>query len=291
VVDPGSATLTPEHTGAVPVVSKGDGIGNLEIKVFAVDTDDLVLAPGSGAVTLELVSVVDRTRPRGASGPENEDAGPAVTLLRSVTAHPLNTPWVVPCPAGLYAVRISTDVSLPGGTVALDVWVDKTEAPVTTVYSEDIAAGAVGTDELADLGVTTGKLAADAVTGAKLADVAVDSEHIASGAVDPVHLATTRARIVAADGTITLAATDRNILLAGKTAGAVAATMTATHNGHQVSLTLLAASGGGSYTLAASTSDATSGTVTLNAAGEGVDLVRIAATWYVERLVGGATFA
>ena len=34
-------------------------------------------------------------------------------------------------------------------TAKLDVWVDKTEAPVSTIYSEDIAAGAVGTDELA----------------------------------------------------------------------------------------------------------------------------------------------
>jgi hypothetical protein len=211
----------------------------------------------------------------------------------------------------LYAVRISTDVSLPGGTVALDVWADKVEAPVSTVYSEDIAAGAVGTDELADDGVTTAKIAPDAVTGAEIADDAIDSEHyaagsidnehladdavdsgeIADGAVDPGHLATTGARIVAADGAVTLGATDQSVLLAGKTAGAVAATMTATHNGHRVRVTLFAASGGGSYTLASSTADATSGTVTLNAAGEGVDLARIGGVWYVERLIGGATFA
>ena len=151
----------------------------------------------------------------------------------------------------------------------------------------DVAAGGA----LSAGSVTATELASNAVTNVKMADNSVDSAEIVSGAVDPVHLATTGGRLIAADGALTLAATDQSVLLAGKTAGAEAATMTATHNGHRIRITLFAASGGGSYTLAASTADATSGTVTLNAAGEGVDLVRIGGTWYVERLIGGATFA
>lgn len=156
-----------------------------------------------------------------------------------------------------------------------------------SVRKGDVAAGGA----LSAGSVSATELASNAVTNVKMADNSVDSAEIVAGAVDPVHYATTGGRIVAADGAVTLGATDQSILLAGKTAGAVAATMTATHNGHRIRLTLFAASGGGSYTLAASTADATSGTVTLNAAGEGVDLVRIGGVWYVERLIGGSTFA
>lgn len=213
---PGSATMTPDHTGTMPIVAWGDGAKNLEIKVLAVDSGDLVLAPGSGTVDMQLLSIVDRTQPRGQNGPDNEDAGPAIVLLRSVTAQPLSEPWVVPCPSGWYTVRVSSDSSLPGGTVALDVWADKTDAPVSTIYSEDIAAGAVGTDELA----------ADAVTGAKIADDAVDSEHVADGAIDPVHLAS-GGRANTVDTAVVLDAADNHTEVTfSSTAGAGTRTIT-----------------------------------------------------------------
>lgn len=269
---PGSATMTPDQAGTMPIVAWGDGKGNLSIEVLPVDTSDAVLAPGSGTVNLQLLSITDRSQPRGASGPDNEDAGPAVVLRRSVTAQPLGQPWVVPCPVGWYTVRISGDANLPGGTTALDVWADKTDAPVSQVRSGDIADGAVGTSEIA----------ADAVTVAKIAD----------GAVTPVKLATSGARIVTANGALTLAATDRVVGLANSSDTATkAATMTATHDGHQVQVQLFARSSTGSYTIACSTLAGTSGTVTLDAAGEGVDLVRISGTWYYLRLIGTASFA
>lgn len=97
-------------------------------------------------------------------------------------------------------------------------------------------------------------------------------------------------RVVAADGALAITEADRTILLAASASGTKAATLTSARDGQRLSITLFARSGG-SYTIAASTADGTAGTVTLDAAGEGVDLVRVGSTWYVERLIGTATFA
>ncbi len=97
------------------------------------------------------------------------------------------------------------------------------------------------------------------------------------------------ARTVAADGALTLAAGDRLIALLSSTTGTKAATMTATHAGHHVKV-VLQARAGGSYTLACTYAGA-AGTVTLDAAGEGVELMRIGTTWYALELTGSSTFA
>jgi len=153
--------------------------------------------------------------------------------------------------------------------------------------------------DVGDGSITTAKLAADAVDDTKLADNAVGNEHlqddavnsaeIADGAIDPVHLATTRYRAIAEDGALTLGATDHFIELTSSATGTKAATMTATHQGHEVTVLLFAA-GGGEYTLAAN-QYGVSGTVTLNAAGEGVRLIRSASAWEIVELLGTASFA
>lgn len=163
--------------------------------------------------------------------------------------------------------------------------------------------------DVGDGSITTAKLAADAVDGTKLADDAVDSEHytdgsidnvhladdavdsaeIADGAIDPVHLATTRYRAVAEDGALALGATDYFMELTSSASGAKAATKTATHQGHEVTVLLFARSGG-SYTLACN-QYGSSGTVTLDAAGEGARLIYSGSAWELVELLGTATFA
>jgi hypothetical protein len=261
---PGSATMTPDHVGVMPIVAWGEGVGNLAIEVYACDGDD-VLAPGSGTVDLQLLQVADRIQPQGKDGPQNDTAAPAVALLRSATAHALNTPWVVPCPKGWFTVRISGDASMPAGIDALEAWVDKTDAPVSVVYSEDIAPGAVGTDELADDAVTTAKIAADAVTGAEVADDAIDSEHIAAGAVDVDHVSFGAVRTVAADGAVALVAADAfGVVHFSSTSGGSPVVMTRSTltAGRPVILTMTAFDTN-AYTMAVDT-----GTLTFNAADE-----------------------
>lgn len=100
-------------------------------------------------------------------------------------------------------------------------------------------------------------------------------------------------RLVASDGALELTGADRAVGLVGSAAGAKAATFSITEpmgDGQSVALTLFAATGG-SYTVACSTIDGTSGTLTLDAAGEGADLSQVDGVLYVMRLVGGATFA
>src|SRR5690606_15817433 len=107
--------------------------------------------------------------------------------------------------------------------------------------------------------VDTAQLAADAVDGTKIEDDAVHSEHIADGAVDPVHLAS-GVRTVAPDGALTLAATDRFVLISAVAGGTIAATMTATHAGHEVTIFMTAGDETHNYTAAVE-----SGTITFNA--------------------------
>lgn len=148
--------------------------------------------------------------------------------------------------------------------------------------------------------VVLANMAAESVDSAQYVDGSIDPEHlaanavdspaIAAGAVDEIHLSVTRTRSVAADGALVLAATDAFISLAGTTTGTKAATMTANNNGSAIRVVLVAASGG-SYTLAAQRPAGSAGTVTLDAAGEGVMLIRVGGAWIAMELIGGATFA
>lgn len=95
-------------------------------------------------------------------------------------------------------------------------------------------------------------------------------------------------RSLSANAALTLAERDRNIEL-NKTSGATAATMTATYAGHVVRVVITTFSAG-SYTLAC-TRGSTSGTVTLDALGEGALLVYSGSAWKLLELIGGATFA
>lgn len=121
------------------------------------------------------------------------------------------------------------------------------------------------------------------IAQAHMADNSVGTAEIIAANVTPVKLASGY-RALAADAALTLAATDRTVALA-ITTGTTVATMTATHAGHRIHVVALSRSGG-AYTLAAS-----SLTVTLDAAREGVDLVYSGSAWEIVALTGGATAA
>jgi hypothetical protein len=95
-------------------------------------------------------------------------------------------------------------------------------------------------------------------------------------------------RVLDANAALTLAATDGAIILSSTDASAKAATMTATHAGHRISVSLNARSSTGTYTLAATRGSA--GTVTLDATGEVAELVYSGSAWHVVSLTG-ASFA
>lgn len=106
----------------------------------------------------------------------------------------------------------------------------------------------------------------------------IDSAEIAAGAVDPAHLASGYSA-PGADAAVTLAVTDRVILL-NSTTGAKAATMTATHAGHVILLRGATVSGG-SYTFAV-----TGGDVTIDAANEAAIIVYSGSAWELVALAG-----
>ena len=183
-------------------------------------------------------------------------------------------------------IAAATDLTLSG---TLAVTGTSTLSGATTVDDTLDVTGLTTLDDLVCVDITsTGAVDLSGATVTFAAD-AVDSADIADGAIDEVHMATTRARTVASDGALTLAATDSAIALLASAAGTKAATMTATHNGHRIRVILQAASGG-EYTLAASYAGG-AGTVTLDAAGEGVELMRVGAAWLALELIGGATHA
>lgn len=97
-------------------------------------------------------------------------------------------------------------------------------------------------------------------------------------------------RVLGADAALALLPTDA-VIEVNSAAAAKPATMTTAGMGVnqqiRVSATVV---GGGSYTLAA-TRGLTAGTVTLDAVGEGVDLLWDGTVWRVVTLLGGATFA
>jgi hypothetical protein len=110
---------------------------------------------------------------------------------------------------------------------------------------------------------------------------------IADGAVTPVKESSGH-RELAADAALVIAATDRTIEL-NITTGTTVATMTATHTGHEV-IAYAGIRSAGAYTFAC-TRGATSGTVTIDAVGEGVLLKYNGSAWKLVSLLGGATFA
>lgn len=95
-------------------------------------------------------------------------------------------------------------------------------------------------------------------------------------------------RELAADAALSLAATDRTVEL-NITTGTTVATMTATHSGHTVTV-YAGIRSGGAYTFAC-TRGATSGSVTIDAVGEGAILKYNGSAWKLVSLLGGATFA
>lgn len=120
--------------------------------------------------------------------------------------------------------------------------------------------------------------------------VGVDHFAVAgAGGIIPSQLASGY-RAPAADAALTLADDDRTIQLISTDAATKAATMTATHAGHRVTVVLDERSSTGSYTLGCDYGAAT-GDVTLDAAGEGAELVYTGSAWELLQLIGGATFA
>lgn len=95
-------------------------------------------------------------------------------------------------------------------------------------------------------------------------------------------------RVLSADAALTVAATDANIEL-NITTGTTAATMTATASGHQF-MVYAGVRSGGSYTFAC-TRGATTGTVTIDAVGEGAIFQYDGSVWRLQSLLGSATFA
>lgn len=93
-------------------------------------------------------------------------------------------------------------------------------------------------------------------------------------------------RVLAANAAPVLARDDSVVSLSSTDATARAVTMTATQAGHLVVVALRVRSSTGSYTLAVS-----SGTITLDAVGEGAMVAYDGSAWQLAALTGGATIA
>lgn len=231
----------------------------------------------------------------GATGTVTVDGNAAETINGSAT-FALSTQYSA---IKLRAISSTAWVITDGGEVAsaaslslsgtLGVTGASTLGAVTTSGAVDMSASTVtlGTvDGTVDLSGGT----LDASGGLTLAAGEVDSADIANGAVDPVHLATTGFRSIADDGALTLAATDQVIELVSSTTGAKAATMTATHTGHRIEVHLNTVVGG-SYTMACDYPSGTSGTLTLDAAGDGGVFCYSGTAWILVHIFGTAGFA
>jgi hypothetical protein len=175
-----------------------------------------------------------------------------------------------------------------------DTWYQVGKAGPTMIDSGDIVAGSIDTAHIAADNITSALIADDQVDSEHIAAGAVDLEHMSAnsidsdqyvdGSIDAVHLASGY-RAVSDGAALTLAATDRNLQITNTASGAVAATMTATHAGHEVNLRMIAGDGANYYTLAVN-----GGTITLNSANEACSVVYDGAAWQLQALMG-ATFA
>lgn len=149
--------------------------------------------------------------------------------------------------------------------------------------------GDVAFEGAVDLSEATVTMPTAALTDEDNVDWAGD--HSFAGAVDLSDATVTYAegfRVLAADAACTIAAGDKSIEL-NLTTGVTAVTMTGTHAGHRVRI-YAGVRSGGSATIAC-TRGATSGTVTIDAVGEGADLVYTGSVWKLEQLLGTAAFA
>ncbi len=97
-------------------------------------------------------------------------------------------------------------------------------------------------------------------------------------------------RVLAANAAVVLLESDGVIELESTDAAAKAVTMTALTPDTMIEAFMHTRSSTGTYTLACNRG-ATSGNVTLDAAGEGCKLRRVGAVWRLIALYGGATFA
>ena len=172
--------------------------------------------------------------------------------------------------------RHKGDVAFEG---AVDLSAADVTMPIAGLASDDNVTwtGDHAFEGAVDLSAATLTLDDEAVPTAALEDAAVTPVKESSG-----H------RELAADAALTVAATDRTVEL-NITTGTTVATMTATHTGHEIKV-YAGIRSGGAYTLAC-TRGATSGSVTLDAVGEGAILKYNGSAWKLVSLLGGATFA
>jgi hypothetical protein len=99
-------------------------------------------------------------------------------------------------------------------------------------------------------------------------------------------------RTLAANAAIAFTPYDRTVYLQSTNTSSIGATMTTSGMtpGTRIRVVLIVRSSSGAYTIAG-TRWGTAGTVTLDAAGEGVDLCFDGSVWQIEQLLNGAGFA
>ncbi len=100
----------------------------------------------------------------------------------------------------------------------------------------------------------------------------------------------TKVRLEAADAAISIDDTDGVVLLRSSDANAKSVTMGGAYEGHRLTIALQARTSTGSYTVAC-TRAGSALTVTLDATGEGCELVHDGTNWELVALTGGATAA
>ena len=100
----------------------------------------------------------------------------------------------------------------------------------------------------------------------------------------------TKVRLEAADAAVSVDDTDGVILLRSSDASAKSITMGGAFEGHRLTLALQSYASTGSYTVAC-TRAGSAVTVTLDAVGEGCELVHDGTNWELVALTGGATAA
>ena len=126
VRSPGDGTIELDADEVWPITDNASGKGQLFIEFVATDAG-VPLAPGSGTLDVQVLSVVDRRRPTGLKVTESSAAF-AVTATEEVAAHPIGEPLVVDSPPALFTVAITGSASLPAGTDGIEIWVGVTGA-------------------------------------------------------------------------------------------------------------------------------------------------------------------
>jgi len=171
-------------------------------------------------------------------------------------------------------------VEIMAGT---DDWMRTAQPP--ELQSADIAADAIDSQHYAAGSIDAEHMAANSIDSDSYVDGSIDAAHYADGSITPVKLATTGYRVNTGDAALTIGATDGVILVSNVAGGALAATMTATHQGHRVTVRATAGDGSNYYTMAV-----TGGTITLDADLEAAEVCYSGSAWELVGLMG-ATFA